>query len=304
MRVYLIAMEGVFKSCYLWRMKYLVLYLLICSGAYGQDLEAFRIFDAKGKQVTFQKMVSHVSQNQVVLFGEFHDNPISHWLELHVLMELNKRHAGPKLAVGFEMFELHQVKALDRYIATKSYKALKDSTELWTNFKTDYKPVLDSAIAYGNIPFAANVTRKYASLVFKKGLQALDSLPAEQKQLMAPLPFPFDSTLTQYVELINMGREMHASGINFAHAQAIKDATMGYSIVQQLKKSELVYFLNGAFHSDFHQGIMWYVQQYAPGTKVGTITTVSQKDVRKLDKSHLNRADFIIVVNETMTSTH
>ncbi len=285
-------------------MKYLVICLLLCSGAYAQDLEAFRIFDSRGKEVSFQKMMNRISQNQVVLFGEFHDNPISHWLELNVLLELNKQVKGPKLAVGFEMFELHQVKALNNYIATKSYKALKDSTELWTNFKTDYKPVLDSAIARGNIPFAANVTRKYASLVFKKGLAALDTLPEEQKKLMAPLPFPFDSTLTQYVELIEMGKEMHASGINFAYAQAIKDATMAYSIVQHVKKGEVVFFLNGAFHSDFHQGIMWYVEQYAKGTKVGTITTVSQKDVRKLQKEHLNRADFIVVVNETMTATH
>lgn len=285
-------------------MKYLVLCLLMCSGAYAQDLEAFRIFDSKGKEVSFQKMMNKLSQNQVILFGEFHDNPISHWLELNVLLELNKRVKGPKLAVGFEMFELHQVKALKDYIATKSYKALKDSTELWTNFKTDYKPVLDSAIVLGNIPFAANVPRKYASLVFKKGLAALDSLSPDQKKLLAPLPFPFDSTLTQYVDLIKMGKEMHASGMNFAYAQAIKDATMGYSISQHVKNGEKVYFLNGAFHSDFHQGIMWYVEQYAAGTKVGTITTVSQKDVRKLQKEHLNRADFIVVVNETMLSTH
>lgn len=249
-------------------------------------------------------MMTKVSENQVVLFGEFHDNPISHWFELNVLMELNKQVKGPKLAVGFEMFELHQVKPLNDYIANKSYKALKDSMELWTNFKTDYKPILDSALAYGNTPFAANVPRKYASLVFKKGLDALDSLPADQKRLMAPIPFPFDSTLSQYVELIEMGKEMHASGMNFAYAQAIKDATMGYSIAQQLKKGAQVYFLNGAFHSDFHQGIGWYIEKYAAGTTVGTITTVSQKDVRKLQKEHLNRADFIIVVNETMTSTH
>jgi uncharacterized iron-regulated protein len=285
-------------------MKYFLLALLVSTGAYGQDLEAFRIFDSKGKQVSFQKMMTKISSNQAVLFGEFHDNPISHWMELNVLLELNKKTAGNKLAVGFEMFELHQVKVLNDYIASKSYKTLKDSTELWSNFKTDYKPVLDSAIARGNVPFAANVTRKYASLVFKKGLAALDSLPADQKKLMAPIPFPFDSTLSQYVELIEMGKEMHASGMNFAYAQAIKDATMGYSIVQQLKLGKQVFFLNGAFHSDFHQGIMWYVEKYAPGTKVGTITTVSQKDVRKLQKEHVNRADFIIVVNETMTSTH
>ena len=285
-------------------MRYLLLAFLVYSAAYGQELEAFRIFDSKGKQVSFKKMMSKVSANQVVLFGEFHDNPISHWFELNVLMELNKVAKGPKLAVGFEMFELHQVKALNAYIANRSYKALKDSTELWANFKTDYKPILDSAIAYGNVPFAANVTRKYASLVFKKGPTALDSLPADQKRLMAPLPFPFDSTLTQYVELIEMGKEMHASGINFAYAQAIKDATMGYSIAEHVKKGEMVYFLNGAFHSDFYQGIVWYVERYVPGVKVGTITTVSQKDVRKLEKEHQGRADFIIVVNETMMSTH
>ena len=96
----------IFKSYYLWSMKYLVLCLLICSGSYGQDLEAFRIFDSKGKQVTFQKMVSKVSQNQVVLFGEFHDNPISHWLELNVLMELNKQHSGAKMAVGLRLHRL------------------------------------------------------------------------------------------------------------------------------------------------------------------------------------------------------
>ncbi|AEA43188.1 ChaN family lipoprotein [Fluviicola taffensis] len=285
-------------------MKTILLALLVYSSSYAQDLEAFRIFDSKGKQVSFQKMMNQVSANQVILFGEFHDNPISHWMELNVLMELNKKTKSSQLAVGFEMFELHQIKALNNYISNKSYKALKDSTELWSNFKTDYKPVLDSAIAFGNTPFAANVMRKYASLVFKKGLSALDTLPEDQMKLMAPLPFPFDSTLTQYVELINMGKEMHASGINFAYAQAIKDATMAYSIVAQLKKSKQVFFLNGAFHSDFHQGIMWYVQHYLPGAKVGTITTVSQKDVRKLEKEHLNRADFIIVVNETMTSTH
>lgn len=285
-------------------MKYLFLCLLIYSGSYAQDLEAFRIFDAKGKPVSFHKMVSGISDNQVILFGEFHDNPIAHWIEMQVLMELNKKTTGPKLAVGFEMFELHQARALNRYIADRSYKSLKDSTELWTNFKTDYKPVLDSAIAYGNSPFAANVTRKYASLVFKKGLAALDTLPEDQKKWMAPLPFPFDSTLTQYVELINMGKEMHASGIQFAYAQAIKDATMGYSISEQVKNGKQVYFLNGAFHSDFHQGIGWYVQQYAPGTTIGTITTVSQKAVKKLQKEHLGRADFIIVVNETMPATH
>ena len=61
---------------------------------------------------------------------------------------------------------------------------------------------------------------------------------------------------------------------------------------------------NGAYHSDFYQGIMWYVQQEAPQMNILTITTVSQKDPRKLEKEHNGRADFIICVPENMTATH
>jgi hypothetical protein len=49
---------------------------------------------------------------------------------------------------------------------------------------------------------------------------------------------------------------------------------------------------------------MWYVQQEAPQMKILTITTVSQDDVKKLEKEHLGQADFIICVPNNMTSTH
>jgi uncharacterized iron-regulated protein len=249
-------------------------------------------------------MMKDLGSKDVILFGEFHDNPISHWLELEVLLKLNAMKPSATIGLGFEMFELHQKQALSDYISNQNYKQLKDTTTLWPNFKTDYKPALDSAIHFGNTAFAANITRKYARLVFKNGLVALDTLSAEEKQLIAPLPFPFDSTLSQYAELIKMGKEMHQSGINFALAQAIKDATMAHSIATQLKSTSTVLFLNGAYHSDFHQGIEWYLKQYTPNTRVGTISTVSQKELKQLDKSHHNRADYILVVNQNMGSTH
>lgn len=71
-------------------------------------------------------------------------------------------------------------------------------------------------------------------MIFKKGMASLDSISPEEKLLLCPLPFPFDSTLSQYKELIKMGMDMHASGINFAKAQAIKDATMAWNISLQL----------------------------------------------------------------------
>lgn len=285
-------------------MKKLLILLLLSKAAMAQEPMAYRLFDSNGKPVTFQNMMKDLSKKEVILFGEYHDNPIAHYLQLQGLLYLQKYFRNGKVAVGMEMLERHQREVLNHYLANKNYRAFKDSTSLWPNFKTDYKPVVDSASSFGMDVFAANITRKYASLVFKNGLNALDSLSPDIKAELCPLPFPFDSTLSQYRELIDMGKSMHGSGLDFAYAQAIKDATMAYWITNYLKTNQRVYFLNGSFHSDFYQGIYWYILQYRPGTTIGTIATVEQASVRKLEAENKGRADYILVVDPTMTKTH
>jgi hypothetical protein len=49
---------------------------------------------------------------------------------------------------------------------------------------------------------------------------------------------------------------------------------------------------------------MWYLQQNNPRMKITTIATVSQADVSKLDGENKQIADFIICVDENMTTTH
>jgi len=63
---------------------------------------------------------------------------------------------------------------------------------------------------------------------------------------------------------------------------------------------------NGAFHSDYYQGILWYLTQSTTASqfKYLTISTVSQKNINTLEKEHLGKADFIICVPENMTKTH
>lgn len=283
-------------------MKKLLILILITSNSFAQEAVGYKIFNAKGKEVSFKVMMKRLSNKEVILFGEHHNNPISHYLQLQGLLYLHQNHKS--IALGMEMLERHHVKALSNYLASNNYKVFKDSADLWPNFKTDYKPVVDSASAFGMDVFAANITRKYANLVFKNGLSALDTLSPAIKNEICPLPFPFDSTLSQYQELISMGKSMHATGLNFAYAQAIKDATMAYWITQYLAMKKQVYFLNGSFHSDYFQGIYWYILKYRPNTSIGTISTVEQQQVKKLDQEHYGKADFIIVVDETMTKTH
>jgi len=284
------------------RFLFILCLLLSVTSGFSQELPAYQIFTSEGKKTTFSALVKSSLEKEVVLFGELHDDPIAHWLQLELAMALQKQKKSG-LAVGAEMFELHQAKALANFMKNGDIKQLNDSTKLWSNFDTDYLPLLSWAQKSSVPYFATNITRKYASLVFKKGLIALDTLPELEKQLMCPLPFAFDSTLSQYQELIKMGKEMHASGIDFALAQAIKDATMAYSICSKLEKNGLFLHLNGAFHSDYYQGIMWYIEQYRKGTKVLTISTVSQENLNQLDKAFYGKADFIIVTPSTMTRT-
>lgn len=100
-----------------------------------------------------------------------------------------------------------------------------------------------------------------------------------------------------------MGDDTH-SGQNFPKAQAIKDATMAFSILEHFKKETLFLHLNGSYHSDNYEGILWYLKQQEPNLNYKTITTVSQKNIKSLAKEHLGKADFIIAVPENMTTTY
>jgi hypothetical protein len=62
--------------------------------------------------------------------------------------------------------------------------------------------------------------------------------------------------------------------------------------------------VNGSYHSDFYQGIVWYIQQAQPDAPILTISTVTQENIGKLDEENLGKADFIICVPESLTKTH
>lgn len=236
----------------------------------------------------------------MLLFGEEHNSAIAHWLQLAVTKDMMKER---KLTLGAEMFEADNQQVINDYLKGNiNEKQLDSLARLWPNFKTDYKPLLDFAKENGLTFVASNVPRKYAAMVYKGGFEKLDSLSADEKKWIAPLPIEFDPNLSQYVEMKKM-MNGHG-GDNIAKAQAIKDATMAYFILQNYKAGDLFIHYHGTYHSDMHQGIMWYLQKKQPSLKYITIATVTQKDISKLEKENLEKADFIICVDEGMTTTY
>ncbi len=266
---------------------------------------AYQIYTPKGKKVSYKKMIKQIKDTEVILFGEFHNLSLAHWLQLEVLQDLSK-YSDKCITVGLEMLEADYQLVLNDYLNDKiNNETYLEQMELWSNYDTDYAPVVEFAKENSYPVIATNVPRRYASRLFKEGESFLEDLTAEEKAWIAPLPFPFDASLPGYQKMLEMmGGGHDGESLNFPKAQAIKDATMAHFIIQHLPKNGLFYHLNGAFHSDYFDGINWYIKQYRPNTKIKTLTTVLQKDISSLEEEFLNAANFIIAIPETMTKTY
>jgi uncharacterized iron-regulated protein len=278
----------------------LLITFLICFGLSAQDKKAYQLFDKKGKKTNYAKLLKEAEKTQVVLFGEYHNNSMVHWLQL----ELTKGLAEKKqLVLGAEMMEADNQTQLDQYLKGEiNQKQLDTTARLWPNYKTDYKPLVDFA-KEKNIPFiATNIPRRYASLVSKKGFEALENLPSEEKLWIAPLPVAYDANLPGYVNMITMMGD-HASP-NMPKAQAIKDATMAHFIQKNLKSNSVFIHYNGTYHSDNFEGIYWYLKNANPNLEIMTIATIEQKDLEKIMPDEYNKADYILVIDEDVTKTH
>ncbi|HMN04508.1 MAG TPA: ChaN family lipoprotein [Flavobacteriales bacterium] len=276
------------------------LFLWGTSATYAQELPAYALFNAKGKPMKYKAMLKQVKGADIILFGEQHNSAIAHWLELEATRELAV--AGP-LVLGAEMIERDDQPTLDRYLRGEIDQAAFDTlARLWGNHKSDYKPLVDLAKDRG-LPFvAANVPRRYARAVARGGFEALDTVPEAERAWMAPLPIAFDPELPRYQHMLTMMGE-HGT-VDVVKAQALKDATMAQSIADHFRPGARFIHFNGSYHSDFHEGIGWYLQRLRPDLKRVTIATVTQAQLRRLDAEHLGRADIIIVVDEDIPGTY
>lgn len=281
---------------------FVLIYLFtLLENANSQKIEAFSIYDSKGKKVSVESMFKNLEKYEIILFGELHNNPISHWLQQELIRHLHTKNYN--LIFGAEMFESDNQDGLTAYLKNEiDRKAFDTIVRLWSNYKTDYSPLVDFA-KDKNIDFiATNVPRKYASMVNRNGFEVLENLNETEKKHIAPLPIDYDPELPGYKKMFNMIPGHNSP--NLPKAQALKDATMAYFILKNYKTNYIFVHFNGAYHSDNYEGILWYLKRIKPNLKYATISTVTQKDVSKLEEQYKGRADFIICVNENMTTTY
>jgi uncharacterized iron-regulated protein len=265
------------------------------------EKKAYEVYKGDGTISSYADLLAAAKNSDIVFFGELHDNPICHWLELELTKDLYTEKKD-KLVLGAEMFESDDQIILNEYLrGVITERTFKDEAKLWGNYGTDYKPLVEFAKENKLKFVATNIPRRYANMVYNRGLASLDSIDKEAKHWIAPLPIKYDSTVQAYKEIFeNSGGH---GGQNLPMSQATKDATMAYFMMQNWKQGETFLHYNGAYHSNNHSGICWYLKQSNPKLKVLVISSATQDSIDKLDDENKNLGDFLIAVPESMTRT-
>ena len=285
----------------------LLLLMIVPFLAMKSDKPAYRVFNTKGHTVDYEDLLKAAAKSDIIFFGELHKNPIAHWLEFELTRDLYAA-MGDKLVLGAEMFEVDNQLLINEYLSKMIRKKdFEAEAKLWPNYKTDYAPIVDFAREKGIKFRATNVPRRFAALVNIKGFEGLDSINAMERGMMAPLPIKYPDTLECYASIVKSvgdGMPAHQTA-NLGKAQALKDATMAHFIMKSgaLEGKTILHF-NGSYHSDNHQGIVWYVNQAIRKTsfdlKILTISCVEQENIDTISKKDAAKADFMIVIPATM----
>ncbi|MCE7054475.1 ChaN family lipoprotein [Algoriphagus sp. AGSA1] len=272
-----------------------VFLMLICVSAVKAQGEAYQFFTSKGKKVEMKQVLKKAGEAEAVFFGELHNNSLGHWLQLQVLKGMYDEYQD--LVVGSEIFEREDQLNLDEWFADHiSESSFESEAKLWKNYAIDYRPLLRFSKEKGLKFIATNVPRKYASLVSKRGLEALDSLSPQAKTYIAKLPVEVDMSLPGYAAMKEM---MHGAPGNpefMIQAQALKDATMAESLFAPISAGKKIFHINGAYHSKDGEGILWYLKKEFPDLKILNIHMVTQDQVDKLEDENSKAGEIILVL--------
>jgi uncharacterized iron-regulated protein len=280
------------------------IFLLMGIYTYGQA--TYKLYSKNGKEVTMDKMVKSLSKSDVVLFGELHNNPICHWMQLKVTQALYDK--NEKLTLGAEMFESDNQLLIDEYF--NGYIRRKDfekEMRLWDNYKTDYKPLLEFAFEHNLNFVATNIPRRYAALVNRRGFIVLDSLSDVSKSYMMPLPMVFDTANPSAQKMLQMDFGHGKGGPkveSMVKAQSVKDATMAHFILENLEKKTTFIHFQGDFHSSNYGGIYWYLKYWKSSLDVMTISTIESSDGMDFKEEYGDLGDYVLVITEDMTKTY
>jgi len=269
----------------------------------------FRVYTSEGKAATLDDVVMAMGTAHAVFIGETHNDPATHWIELQLLQSAYTQYAPPRadgprsIILALEMFERDTQPVLNEYLAgVITERHFLAASRPWKNYATDYRPLVEFARTHKLPVVAANAPERYVNRAGRLGRESLLSLSAEARKWFAPLPYaqPSPDYAVKFKRV--MGGDMVSTGAHgnpfLLDAQALRDATMAYSVTEQLRvsNSSLVIHVNGNFHSEGGLGTPEHLRLYRAGTRTLIVTIIPAKSDSPFDANSLKGlGDFIII---------
>ena len=274
--------------------------------------QEYKIINTKtNEEIELKEMAERLGDYDVIFFGEYHGNKILHSLEFELLKMFHSNNKN--MIISLEMFERDVQPVLDEYLSDEiSEENFLANSRPWPNYETDYKPLIEYAKENILTVIAANIPRRYANMISKQGLNALDSLSQEEKNFVARKHIVFEDEYKDIFIQTMKNNMAHSSkmpagmmmNLDLIYAaQCIKDDTMAESILQYQRippRRKVIHF-NGDFHSRKHLGTAQKIQVLEPMLKVAVITPINCENEFTWEDEDLLEGEFLILLKEEIS---
>ncbi len=252
------------------------------------------------KKISYIDFIKQLSHYDVIFIGEKHDDPNAHLMEIRIAQDLYKLNPG-NFAISMEMFERDVQNVLNDYLKGKiDEKTFLAKSRPWSNYPTDYKPIIEFAKKNHIDVLASNIPRHFANMVAMRGMDIYDKLKKENKNKVAEhvdtLEPEYKNRFINTMKMVSRMGKMNKMNVeNFYYAQCTKDNTMAESINNYIKThpNNIILMINGSFHSDFGLGIPYRLKKLNDSLKIAIVKVKSPgEDIEK------GQCDYLIIPNK------
>lgn len=230
---------------------------------------------SKGVWVGFPAIVGDCAAQDVVFFGELHDNDRCHEQQLGLLKSLFA--ARSDVIVSMEMFERDVQGEVDAFLAGNlAEEEFRKRARAWKNWH-HYRGIVQFAKKNALQVIAANAPIDLVRKVSKGGgLAAVQDEPDVAREVLAPRDAYYDN----FVAAMSGHGDLDEKKMRlYYEAQCLRDDTMAESIARALGaarasgRNPLVLHLCGRMHSDGRLGTVQRLLRRMPGVAVRVIST-------------------------------
>ena len=166
---------------------------------------------------------------------------------------------------------------LERYLAGElGEQSLKKDAKAWSNYDSDYRPMIELAKERGIPVIAANAPQDIVRCVNLEGLDYLDRLEVGKRhQVAADIDTGQSTYKEKFVSAMGHGSSERIEKL-FA-AQVTRDATMAESIIHALERypGHKVMLTAGKFHTQGGLAVGAEIKKRNPGLSVVVIDPVT-----------------------------